>query len=93
MKHLPALPKPLIDFVFRYRMLIGLMVGVLLLGYVAMRINALSGVEHDQAKYDEAMSTVRSFSFDADTIKKIQQLQDPNIVVQPSIPGNRTNPF
>lgn len=85
--------KPLAQTFLKYRkFLFGLMV-LLLVTFIAFRINQLATLEPSQSAIDEKLQSVTRPRVDQEVLDQIQQLQDRNVEVQGLFDEARKNPF
>lgn len=67
---------------------------LLLLVFVAFRINTLSNLPMDEAYYTKQTSQLKTVRFNQEAIKQIEELRDSNVTAPgTSLPKDRTNPF
>lgn len=85
--------KPVVHTVVRYRKFLYGMMVLLLVTFIAFRINQLATLEPSQSAIDEKLQSVTRPRVDQDVLDQIQQLQDRNVEVQSLFDQARKNPF
>lgn len=79
--------------VFRYRVLLFLIVVMALYGFVGWRAATLAKAEPTQVAIDSQVKSTNNPHIDQATIDKINQLQDNSVNVQTLFDQARQNPF
>lgn len=93
---LKALPKQLKRYAKKAERYIIVSFIVLVLGlyiFLVLQISNAAQSEPSQANISEQLGTVKRLKIDQESINKIQQLQDQNVVVQSLFEEARDNPF
>jgi len=91
-KSLTKFTRPLASFVKKDAVGIFLVISALVFAFLIWRIGHLAGAEPSQDAIDEKIRTVVRPRIDADSIKRIEELEDQNIDIQ-SYFTDRDNPF
>jgi len=91
-KSLTKFTRPLVSFLKKDAVGIFLVIAALVFAFLIWRIGQLAGAEPSQDAIDEKIKTVVRPKIDADSIKRIEELEDQNIDIQ-SYFTNRDNPF
>ena len=77
----------------RYVLLISFVVVFGLYGFLVMQISTATQQEPSQEDITLQLSTIKRLKIDQESIDKIEQLQDQNIVVQSLFESARQDPF
>ncbi len=77
----------------RYSVVLAIVIIVGLYAYLVMQISSSATTEPSQAQVAEELGAVKRLRIDQESIDKIQQLEDQNIVVQSLFEEARDNPF
>ena len=92
-KKLPVSFKKTLARIKRFEVITFVVLLVGLYGFLIMQISSSATSEPTQAQVMEELGTVKRLKIDQDSIDKIQQLEDQNVVVQSLFQEARDNPF
>lgn len=92
-KNLPKLAEPYLKKIQRYQAVLFIVLIVGLYSYLVWQISTAAQNEPTQSQIDEQLGTVKRLKVDSNSIQKIQQLEDQNVVVQSLFDEARNNPF
>jgi hypothetical protein len=85
--------KPVLNWVKQHRVVIGILLVLVLYGWIVVGINSLSRREPSEDAINEKLLTIKRPRIDQATIDKIEKLQDNNVEVQTLFKTARENPF
>ena len=92
-KNLKQAAEPVIVFAQRYIRFIYFVAFTSVCIFLVLQINRYASVEPTDDEVTEQLQTIQRPHIDADSINKIQQLQDQNVEVQTLFQDARDNPF
>ena len=85
--------KPVILWIKKHRTVVGIILVLVLYGWIILQINTMSHREPTEDEVDAKSQTIKRPRISKETIDKIEQLQDNNIDVQTLFKSARENPF
>jgi|GEM_PF-428124 len=77
----------------KYQMIIFITSSVAVYGYLVMQISNAAQKEPTQSQIDEKTAGSQKLKIDQNSVSKIEQLEDQNVIVQSLFETARNNPF
>lgn len=85
--------KPTIEWLKKHHTVVGIVIVLVLYGWIIFQINTLNRREPTENEVDAKSQTIKRPRISQETINKIEQLQDNNIDIQTLFKSARENPF
>lgn len=92
-KQFTAVAQKITSLFKQYAVLIFILLGLSIFGFLVLRINTLSNQEPSDEMITDKMGQKRPISIDESDVKKIRELQSKNIEVKALFEQSRDNPF
>lgn len=92
-KQFSAIAQKIVSFLKQYAVLIFILLGLGIFGFLVFRINILSNQEPTDEMVTEKLGQKKPIFINESDVKKVQELQSNNIEVKSLFEQSRDNPF
>lgn len=92
-KSLTKIPEKLLPFLKKYGVLIFVLIGLGIFGFLVFRIRTLANTEPSEYQISEKAGESRPINIDKKAVEQVQQLQATNVEVKAFFDQSRDNPF
>lgn len=84
---------PITDFLKKYAVLVFILLGISVLGFLVFSVGNLAAREPSDSLIEEKSGEARPIRIDAKAVEQVQQLQATNVEVKALFDQTRDNPF